>query len=147
MPTYEELKVRFPFASETFLRANTSNAPRQVRGNSKHISSANTTVDATLSLPVTESLSGGALVSHPQVKSGVPVRPKRRPRVEFTLYRVGLLDPDNKFSSVKFLLDALRQAKLIPNDRECDIELIVTQQKVGSYAQEGTGVEINYPKS
>lgn len=145
--TYEELKTRFPHASEEFLRANTTDAPRSVRGSVKRVTVARTTVDAGILHPVTESLPREALERHAPTESGGSHSPKQRPKVHFTLYRVALLDPDNKWASVKFLLDAMRYAGLIPNDRECDIEMIVTQQKVAHRSEEGTGVEILYPQS
>lgn len=54
------------------------------------------------------------------------------------------MDGDNKYGSVKFLLDGLRAARLIPDDREIDIELIVTQTRVRSYPMEGTAITITY---
>lgn len=142
---YAALKERFPNASEEFLRANASDSPRSVRGAVKRLTVAHTTVDARLLNPVAESLPRKALERHAPPESGSESGPKQRPQVHFTLYRVALLDPDNKWASVKFLLDAMRYAQLIPNDRECDIELIVTQQKVAHRHLEGTGVEILYP--
>ncbi|HEX2900802.1 MAG TPA: hypothetical protein VHS96_13860 [Bacteroidia bacterium] len=143
--THAELKERFPHASEEFLRANTTDAPRSVRGAVKRITVAHTTVDAGLLHPITESVPGKTLERDAPAEIGSAVSLKQRPKIHFTLYRVALLDPDNKWASVKFLLDAMRYAGLIPNDRECDIEMIVTQQKVAHRAEEGTGVEILYP--
>jgi hypothetical protein len=55
-----------------------------------------------------------------------------------------LQDRDNHTASVKDLLDGLRHAGLIPDDREEDIQLEVEQEKVGTAAEEGTRVEISY---
>lgn len=143
--THEELKARFPHASEEFLRANTSDAPRSVRGAVKRLTVASATVDASLLDSIAKSLPGEALERHAPPEAGSEVSLKQRPKIHFTLYRVALLDPDNKWASVKFLLDAMRYAGLIPNDRECDIEMIVTQQKVAHRHLEGTRVEILYP--
>lgn len=60
-----------------------------------------------------------------------------------TLFRQRFLDPDAKYASTKPLLDGLVAAGLIPNDREKDIELTVTQEKAPA-SQEGTGVVIYY---
>lgn len=46
---------------------------------------------------------------------------------------------------MKFLLDALRGARLVTDDRELDIELLVSQQKVAEYRLEGTGITIDFP--
>lgn len=51
------------------------------------------------------------------------------------------LDRDNLWSSVKPLVDALREAGYIPNDTEQDIELFVFQKKVPR-KESGTLVEI-----
>lgn len=59
---------------------------------------------------------------------------------------MALLDTDNKWASVKFILDALRKAQLIPDDREKDIVLSVNQTKVKHYINEGTGIVITYPR-
>lgn len=68
----------------------------------------------------------------------------RRPNVHIALHRVRLLDRDNKWASVKFLVDGLCKAGLIKDDSEQDIDLRVTQTKVDSYSKEGTGVVITY---
>lgn len=46
---------------------------------------------------------------------------------------------------MKFLLDGLRRARLISDDREQDIELVVSQQRVPAYRLEGTGITIDLP--
>lgn len=45
------------------------------------------------------------------------------------------------------MLDSVRRAGLIPDDRERDIELIVDQHPVTSRSLEGTGVVITYPQN
>lgn len=52
-----------------------------------------------------------------------------------------LLDADNLAGSVKFVLDALRYQKLIPEDNPAAIELEVTQAVVPK-AKRGTYIEI-----
>ncbi len=68
-----------------------------------------------------------------------------RTALRFTLRRVRLLDPCAKYGSCKALIDGLRYAGLIHNDREEDITLEVTQEKVAHYAQEETLISITYP--
>lgn len=70
-----------------------------------------------------------------------------RPHVSFTLRRVRLLDVDAKFSSIKDLLDGLQYAGLVDGDREDQITLGVTQEKVDHFHQEQTVVEIQYPQN
>lgn len=144
--TYAALKAKFPNASENFLRDNASDAPRQVRGTVKRITVAHTAVDAAPQNAVAKQADTLPLVSAAQDEIGGQGRALVRPRLHVTLYRVALLDPDSKWGSCKFLIDGLRQCGLVPDDRECDIELIVTQQRVPKYEQEGTGVLIEYPK-
>lgn len=79
-----------------------------------------------------------------QPQTGNVGAPSQRPRVEFTLFRSKLLDPDSKTASVKPVLDGLVAAGLIPDDREADIELRVEQEKV-PLSREGTGIVITYP--
>lgn len=66
----------------------------------------------------------------------------RRIRVRFTGYRVRPLDPDNFAGSIKDLLDGLRHAALITGDEPWRIILETEQEKVGSYKQERTEIEI-----
>lgn len=46
---------------------------------------------------------------------------------------------------MKYLLDALRYAKLIPDDKDRDIRLQVHQYRVDEYRREATGIVIDYP--
>lgn len=78
------------------------------------------------------------------IEGGGAAASQQRPRVAITLFRVKKLDRDNKWASVKFLLDAICAAGLIPDDRECDIDLSVTQTAVPKYTMEGTGIVIAY---
>lgn len=68
-----------------------------------------------------------------------------RVTLRFTLRRVRLLDPCAKYGSCKALIDGLRYAGLIHNDREEDIGLEVTQEKVAHFAEEETLITITYP--
>lgn len=67
------------------------------------------------------------------------------PAVRYTLRRVRLLDVDAKFASVKDTLDGLQYAGLITGDKEGQITLEVRQEKVGTYKEEETLIEIEYP--
>jgi hypothetical protein len=69
-----------------------------------------------------------------------------RPHVSFTLYRCGtLLDWDQKYSSVKWVLDALVEERLLPGDREEDITGEVRQIRVAHRAEQKTVLTISYP--
>jgi hypothetical protein len=62
--------------------------------------------------------------------------------VRITSFRQRLVDADNACG--KSLVDGLRYAGLIPNDRPQDIELTVTQEKCGK-KEERTEVELVLP--
>jgi hypothetical protein len=66
-----------------------------------------------------------------------------RHRVRIVSKRVRLCDPDNLVGGVKHLVDALRIAEIIPEDDPQAITLEVSQEKVSSYAQEETWVEVS----
>jgi Holliday junction resolvase RusA-like endonuclease len=68
-----------------------------------------------------------------------------RIEVRFTLFRVRCLDPDNAAASTKNLLDGLRHSGLLSEDNPWTIRLQVEQEKVKSFDQEKTEIEINYP--
>ncbi len=70
----------------------------------------------------------------------------RRIRVLFTLYRVHLLDDDGAQASIKDLLDGLRHASLLPDDDPGTIELTTCQEKVKSFSEERTEVDIFWPE-
>ena len=72
--------------------------------------------------------------------TGIP-----RVRVRFTGYRVRPLDPDNFAGSTKDLLDGLRHAGLIPGDEPWRIIFETAQEKVKTYAEERTVIEIEIP--
>lgn len=63
--------------------------------------------------------------------------------VRITRYGAKLLDADNLAGGVKYLLDALRYQKVIPEDNPEVIRLIVSQKKVAKQHR-GTLVEITY---
>jgi len=68
-----------------------------------------------------------------------------RTRIRFTGYRVRPLDPDNFAGSVKDLLDGLRHASIIEGDEPWKIILETAQEKVSTYAEERTVIEIETP--
>jgi len=63
----------------------------------------------------------------------------------FTLRRVRLLDPCAKYGSCKALIDGLRYAGILYDDREEDITLEVNQEKVAHFKDEETIIRITYP--
>ncbi len=67
------------------------------------------------------------------------------PLVSFTLRRVRLLDVDAKYGVIKDLLDGLCYAGIIYGDKEGQISLEVRQEKVGSFKEENTLIEIFTP--
>lgn len=69
------------------------------------------------------------------------------PLVSFTLCRVRLLDVDAKWGSVKDLLDGLQYAGLIHGDKEGQVRLAVWQEKVASFKDEKTVIEIEWDES
>jgi hypothetical protein len=68
-----------------------------------------------------------------------------RPVVSFRMRRVRLLDRDGKFAAVKNLCDGLQYAGLIRGDREDQIDLQVTQERVIHFFEENTEIEIDIP--
>lgn len=66
-----------------------------------------------------------------------------RHRVRIVSRRVRLCDPDNLVGGCKHLVDSLRDTEIIPEDNPQAITLEVSQEKVSSYAQEETWVEVS----
>ena len=64
----------------------------------------------------------------------------------FTLRRVRLLDPCAKYGSCKALIDGLRYAGILHDDREEDITLEVNQEKVRHFKDEETLISIKLPE-
>jgi len=65
--------------------------------------------------------------------------------VRFIGYRVRPLDPDNFAGGCKDLLDGLRHAGIIQGDEPWRIIFETTQEKVKTYAEERTVIEIETP--
>ena len=69
-------------------------------------------------------------------------RSSPRHRVRIISRRVRLCDADNLVGGCKHLIDALRIARIIPEDDPTSISLEVSQEKVKHYDEEETWVEI-----
>ena len=65
-----------------------------------------------------------------------------RHRVRIISKRVRICDPDNLVGGVKYLVDSLRAAEIIPEDDPQSITLEVSQEKVKTYKDEETWVEV-----
>lgn len=125
--TQKELLLAFPNASKSFIQANATktNSPIQ-----------NTIVKQDNAPAL------GSPIQGKKVGLGLAIG---RVEVRFTLFRVRCLDPDNAAASTKNLLDGLRHAGLLSEDNPWTIRLQVEQEKVKSFDQEKTEIEINYP--
>ena len=66
-----------------------------------------------------------------------------RHRVRIISKRVRICDPDNLVGGVKYLVDSLRAADIIPEDDPKSITLEVSQEKVKTYKEEETWVEVS----
>ena len=77
----------------------------------------------------------GREIGHEQ-KSGT------RHRVRIVSRRVRLCDPDNLVGGCKHLIDSLRLTRIIPEDDPQAITLEVSQEKVKTYKEEETWVEV-----
>jgi len=66
-----------------------------------------------------------------------------RHRVRIISRRVRICDPDNLVGGVKYLVDSLRAAEIIPEDDPKSITLEVSQEKVKTYKEEETWVEVS----
>ena len=66
-----------------------------------------------------------------------------RHRVRIISRRVRICDPDNLVGGVKYLVDSLRAADIIPEDDPKAITLEVSQEKVKTYKEEETWVEVS----
>lgn len=65
-----------------------------------------------------------------------------RHQVRIISKRVRICDPDNLVGGVKYLVDSLRGAEIIPEDDPQAITLEVSQEKVKTYKEEETWVEV-----
>ena len=65
-----------------------------------------------------------------------------RHRVRIISRRVRLCDADNLVGGCKHAIDALRLANIIPEDDPTSISLEVSQEKVSSYKDKETWIEV-----
>jgi len=65
-----------------------------------------------------------------------------RHKVRIISKRVRICDPDNLVGGVKYLVDSLRAANIIPEDDPQAITLEVSKEKVKTYKEEETWVEV-----
>ena len=78
----------------------------------------------------------------PKRKEGNTSGSGPRFRVRIRSYRVRILDLDNLYGGVKYFVDSLRYAEIIPDDDPESITLQVSQEKVKNYSKEKTEVEV-----
>jgi len=99
-----------------------------------------------VSNPVSKQAVPPALVRSDQGAQGSASGGTARPHVSIVLYRCGTqLDTDQKYASVKWILDALVECGQLPGDKEGDITLEVSQERVAHRKEEKTVVEITTP--
>ena len=86
---------------------------------------------------------------HQEKPLGSPVSGKEkgvgRITVRYTGFLVQPLDPDNFSASTKDCTDGLRRCGLIDGDEHWKIRLITEQERVETFAEERTIIEITYP--
>lgn len=120
--TREQLKARYPNASESFLRRNAdADSPR-------------------LPSVRSERTEGGALVRAPSRKKASRTRVVQRHQVTYRIYAVRPLDWDN--ADLKGLQDLLVTAGLLPGDAWHQLYGTVISEKVHSYDEEKTVITI-----
>ena len=92
--------------------------------------------------PFIEHTSGYESVGASQREERDAVGGDDRHRVRIISKRVRICDPDNLVGGVKYLVDSLRAADIIPEDDPKAITLEVSQEKVKTYKEEETWVEV-----
>ena len=115
----DKLKILFPRASADFLAANAGVCPEKPEPTSRS--------------PLVREASGKA-------------KSDARISVEYVLYRVRLLDPDNAVGATKTITDCLCTCGLIPGDAADQITVEVQQKKVNHLDEQHTELKITYPK-
>jgi hypothetical protein len=108
----DELRKRFPNASQSFLAQNSGQVAVAKRDFSHE----------------------------PLAASEIPAPLTGRVHIRITSRRRRLIDPDNVYA--KATVDCLRRAGIIRDDSEADISLETRQEKVGSKEPEETVIEI-----
>lgn len=119
--TADELRERFPNASDQFIRANAQ-------------------LPLALGLEAPSAVLERDLRPRPlAARKAQGINPARF-LVRVTSYRVRLLDEDNLCA--KYVVDCCRYAGLIPGDSPATTQIATGQEKVRSKAEERTEVEI-----
>jgi Holliday junction resolvase RusA-like endonuclease len=140
--TNYELQTLLKAASKDFRRFN-EGITAEISNNNKSKAKKNKSKITRLCTTISKSNLRQPLEQSSQVETHSPAQRSQRIRVLFTCHRTKLLDTDNKYGSVKYALDALRYAGLIEDDKESDIELVVSQYKCKKI-EECTTIDIIY---
>lgn len=113
--------------------------------NGEWVKRANSSPRVELRRPEPKQAEGSTLVGLPQRQEESTNSPTKRITIRFIIYRVRPLDPDNAAASGKAILDGLRYARLIPEDKPHLIKFEVEQEKINHYKDQKTLIEIIYP--
>ncbi len=139
----EDLIRLFPRASKSFMEANPNLEHKNaVQGNVERKKAKHDTINhRKIQDSKPEHHETPALDSADEGKA----KGSGRVIVRFIGYRVRPLDPDNFAGGCKDLLDALRHSSLIHGDEWWRIDFQTRQEKVGTYAEEKTVIEVETP--
>ena len=144
--TRDELKRLFPKMSEDALTLNATDAPWQPKATPRR-SLKEIVLDETLQNGNTEAHRSSPSAKPKQALLDVPVEPSRgkaaysgRVTIRIESFRKRLIDPDNLCP--KYLVDGLRYANIISGDSAAEVEIVTTQTRVSSKAEERTAITI-----
>lgn len=118
--TYDELKAKFPHASEQFLRANAGDSAHRGKAPSAELERC--------------------LTDEPLAADALKARHSGKFFVRVVSFRRRLLDEDNLCE--KFHVDCVRYAAIIPSDAPGRCRIVTTQEKVRSKEEERTEILI-----
>ncbi len=124
MADLQKLRTMFPRGSEAFFQANENKTQAQL----PHPNPKQNKTSALDRLAKREKASMGRIT------------------VRYRLLRVRPIDPDGMSGSTKDITDGLCRCGLLPGDNPFQITVIVEQEWVEHYCDEGTEVEIEYPE-
>ena len=127
--TADELRARYPNASERFIALNAKPRLAAVAPRLRHAKPQRSSPHEPLAA---DEGKGKGKVRH---------------HVRFERCACALLDKDNLYGSVKFACDALRYLGLIRDDDPDSIELTVTQRRVRTRRECGTHISIEEVQS
>lgn len=130
----EELRQRFPNASEGFIAANCSDGKSLPGAGASE--SALVQAGDTGTAPKLERHSGDGALEEAQAKKPTG----RRVLVRVTSFRTRLLDEDNLCE--KYHVDLLRYAGILPSDAPGATKIEVAQKKVGKGEREFVRIEV-----